>query len=467
MRGTEPSSPMRETKSESASIATRLERIPAGRETWMLVVLLSLGAFFEIYDIFLTAYVSPGLVRSGIFPAAGGVFLGLSPQATFAACTFLGLFVGTMGLSGLADRFGRRSVFTWALLAYTAATILMACQSTARGIYLWRFLAGVGIGVELVTIDAYIAEFVPRRIRTGAFAFNAFVQFLAIPTAAFLAWQLVPRDPLGIAGWRWVTLVSALGAVVVWIIRLRVPESPRWLASRGRMAEAEAIVRGIEERVGGAVSTEPPDIVQQIDAGRVPADRLSVRGRILMLVVFQFFQTIGFYGFGNWLPALLAAKGASFVHSLQYSFLIALAYPLGPLLCMLWANRVEAKWQIVASALGIAVFGLAFSAQSSPAGIVAMGLLVTVCNCSMSFAYHAYQTELFPTEIRAKAVGFCYSWSRLSTVASSYMIAFFLGHFGTPGVFTLIAGSMGVVMAVIGFLGPKTRSLSLESAAHT
>jgi putative MFS transporter len=153
------------------------------------------------------------------------------------------------------------------------------------------------------------------------------------------------------------------------------------------------------------------------------------------------------------------------VHSLQYSFAIALAYPAGPLLCLLFADRFEPKWQIVAAALGVAGFGLLFAAQKGPVEIVVCGILVTFANCAMSYAYHAYQSELFPTRIRARAVGFCYSWSRLSTVFSSFLIAFFLARFGRTGVFVFIASSMAVVAVVIGGLGPRTRGRSLEEIA--
>ncbi len=452
---------MRPSQDPGAAIGARLDRLPMAWPIWRLVLLLSAGAFFEIYDLFLTASLSPGLVRAGIFRPEGAVFWGLSSQATFAAVTFGGLYLGTVAFSAVADRFGRRPIFTFSLLWYTVATTLMALQSTATGIYAWRFVAGVGIGVELVTIDAYLSEFVPKHARTRAFACNAAVQFLGVPAAAFLAWVLVPRTPWGIDGWRWVALISAAGAVVVWAIRARVPESPRWLAEHGRAVEAERIVSGLE----AAVRTGP------MDPG--PAAEPAVRkpephpiGRIIaMLVVFQFFQTIGFYGFGNWLPTLLAARGASVVHSLQYSFAIALAYPAGPLLCLLFADRFEAKWQIVTAALGVAGFGLLFAGQTGATGIVACGIGVTFSNCAMSYAYHAYQTELFPTRIRARAVGFCYSWSRLSTVLSSFMIAFFLGRFGSTGVFVFIASSMIVVALVIGGLGPRTRGRSLEEIA--
>jgi putative MFS transporter len=452
---------MRPSQDPGAAIGARLDRLPMTWPLWRWVLLLSGGAFFEIYDLFLTAYLSPGLVRAGIFRPEGAVFWGLSSQATFAAVTFGGLYVGTVAFSAVADRFGRRPIFTCSLLWYTVATIMMAVQSTAAGIYCWRFVAGVGIGVELVTIDAYLAEFVPKHARTRAFACNAAVQFLGVPAAAFLAWILVPRSPWGIDGWRWVALISAAGALVVWAIRSRVPESPRWLAEHGRTAEADRIVGALEVAAGAApLAVEPATAPQVQDTPPHPFRRV-----IAMLVVFQFFQTIGFYGFGNWLPTLLAARGASIVHSLQYSFAIALAYPVGPLLCLAFADRFEAKWQIVVAALGVAGFGLLFAAQTGGVGIVLCGILVTFSNCAMSYAYHAYQTELFPTRIRARAVGFCYSWSRLSTVFSSFMIAFFLGRFGPTGVFIFIASSMAVVALVIGGLGPRTRGRSLEEIA--
>lgn len=460
--GRYPGPTMRGRPDSGAAIGARLDRLPMGGPIWRWVLLLSAGAFFEIYDLFLTAYLSPGLVRAGIFRPEGTAFWGMSSQAAFAAATFAGLYVGTLAFSAVADRFGRRPIFTLSLLWYAAATVAMAVQSTAGGIYLWRFLAGVGIGVELVTVDAYLSEFVPKRARTRAFACNAAVQFLGVPAAAFLAWLLVPRSPAGIEGWRWVALASALGAVAVWVIRSGVPESPRWLAGHGRAAEADRIVAGLESSLGLAAppATEPEAAAPPLEPA-APASRSY--GRIMaMLIVFQFFQTVGFYGFGNWLPTLLAASGVSIVRSLQYSFAIALAYPAGPVLCLAIADRFEAKWQIVVSALGVAVFGLIFAFQRTAAGIIAMGVLITFANCAMSYSYHTYQTELFPTRIRARAVGFCYSWSRLSTVLSSYLIAFFLARFGSAGVFAFIASSMAVVALVIGGLGPATRGRSLE-----
>jgi putative MFS transporter len=107
-----------------------------------------------------------------------------------------------------------------------------------------------------------------------------------------------------------------------------------------------------------------------------------------------------------------------------------------------------------------------FALQTSAFGLIFCGVMITFCNAWLSFSYHSYQSELFPTNIRARAVGFCYSFSRLSTVFSSLLIGFFLDSFGTPGVLAFIASSMLIVMLTIGWFGPRTRNLALENIAH-
>jgi putative MFS transporter len=164
----------------------------------MLAVLVSLAGISELYDLFQTAYIPTGLVRDRIFRTGSQGFLGQSDQAIFAAATFFGLFLGAIGFSSIADRLGRRMIFVWALLAYSSSTAPLAFQSTALGINLCRLLGlrrllgGIGLGVEFVTIDAYIAEIVPKHMRGRAFALNHFVEFCALPIQDFLAWLLIP-----------------------------------------------------------------------------------------------------------------------------------------------------------------------------------------------------------------------------------------------------------------------------------
>jgi putative MFS transporter len=457
----------------AARIHARLDRLPPTRYIWTLLLMLSLGGAFEFYDLFLMGYIGPGLVRSGLFTAGSATFFGFSGLASFVAATFGGLFVGTLLFSAAADRFGRRAVFTWSLLWYTAASCIMAVQTTTGGVLLWRAITGVGIGVELVTIDTYIAELMPAAVRGRAFAVNQVVQFSAVPVVALVSWLLIPHTPFGVDGWRWVVLTGSASAVLVWFIRRALPESPRWLVARGRIEDAERVTDAIEQRVTRDVG-RPLEAAEVRIALALPADTpprlLQIFSRpyltrTLMLMMFNFAQTIGYYGFASWVPTLLIARGITTTTSLGYSFAIALAAPAGPLLIARVADRMDRKWQITCSALAIALLGLLFARVTGPA-LIAVGILLTCSNNWMSVAFHAYQSELYPTGIRARAVGLVYSCSRISAMFASLTIGFMLARVGVNGVFIFIAAAMALAAVSVALFGPPTSGLALEEAAR-
>ena len=452
-----------------ALIAGRLERLPPTRGFWRRINLLSLGGFFEFYDLFVAAYIQPGLVKAGILTTTTSGLFSNGGFASFVAFFFLGLFVGTALFGFVADRLGRRIIFTGSLLWYAAASLVMAFQHDALHLDIWRFLCGIGIGVELVTIDTYIAELSPPGFRGRAFAYANIIQFLAIPTAALLGWWLVPRTILGLDGWRFVVMAGSVGAVLAWFARARLPESPRWLAQHGRSQEADAIVEAweVEARLEGAELSPPKP--QPVEHGRGSFREIwqaPYRSRTLMLIAFNLFQAAGYYGFSSWVPALLIASGIAVTKSLAYTFVIAIAAPIGPALGLLFTDRIERKWIVSGAALAIAASGLVFTQAHGMAGVIACGVALTLANNILSFAYHGYQPELFPTRVRAQAVGFVYSFSRLSTMFSAFVIAAILKGFGSAGVFVFIAGCMIVVALVIGLFGPKTRDLPLEQISH-
>jgi len=453
-----------------ADLAARLDRLPSSRHVWKLITLISLGGCFEIYDLFLTAYVVPGMAKEGLFTRQSlGAFGFLEPlhvagPGTFVFALFAGLFVGTMAFGWVADAYGRRTIFTYSLIWYSVCTLIMAFQSTGFSIDLWRFIAGIGIGVELVTIDTYVSELIPRQERGRAFAFNQFVIFCAVPVVAFLAWILGPQN------WRWVVVIGSIGALFIWWLRLGLPESPRWLARHGRVQEADAVVAHIEAEVHrehgslpavGALAEPEEGQGSFSEIWQPPYDK-----RAIVLSIFNFFQTFGYYGFAAWVPTLLIAKGINVTHSLEYSFIIAIANPIGPLLGMLVADRMERKWQIVCAAIGIGVFGLLFASQTTAVALIVLGVLITLSNNWLSYSFHGYQAELFPTRIRSRAIGFVYAWSRFSAALSGLAIAFFLTIGGTMAVFSFIAFSMLIVVISIGGFGPRTRGLALEAISN-
>ncbi len=450
----------------AGEISARIDRLPASAAIWRAILLLSFGMFFELYDLLFSGYIAPSLVKSGVLTQSTPGLFGTTGVASFIAALFTGLFIGTIACGFLADRFGRRSIFTVSLIWYTVANVMVALQNDAFGLNLWRFVSGIGLGLEMVTIGAYLSEMAPKHMRGKAFACSQAIGFCSVPVISALAYFLVPTAPFGLAGWRWVVLAGALAAVVIGFLRFALPESPRWLARRGRLDEADAVLRRLEAQVEAESGRPlpPPGPPEPISgAGRFTDLWVSpIRERIILMSVFNVFQTVGFYGFQNWVPTLLVQQGIEITKSLGYTTIIALAAPVGPLIGFFLGERIERKFVIVACAGLILVCGLVFGATRSGLVIVAMGLALQVAANGMSYSFHAYQQELFPTGLRARASGFVYSWSRLSVIFSSFVIADLLKFFGVPGVFLFIAGAMAVVMATIGLYGPRTSGVALE-----
>jgi MFS transporter, putative metabolite:H+ symporter len=452
----------------SATIAARLDRLPLTRTIWRLVTLISIGGAFEFYDIFLAAYIAPGLNAGGVFKGSTLGLFGIGGMGFFIFCSFMGMFLGCMAFGPVADRFGRRSIFVTALLWYSAATAVMAFQTTAAGVDFWRFIASIGVGLEQVTIDTYLPELVPPAHRGKAFAYYQLIAFSVVPVVALLGWLWVPQTIFGLEGWRWVTLVGSGGAVLAWWLRRGLPESPRWLAIHGRMAEADLVVSKLEAAIvkeTGQPLPAPvsrPVIATSGASGLADLFRPTYRSRTLVMSIFNLVQTIGFYGFASWVPTLLIARGIRITTSLQYSFIIALAAPLGPLVGMFVADKVERKWQLVAAGVTIGTFMFLFAHQTLPAILIACGVVVTLANNWMSFAFHNYQAELFPTRIRGRAVGFVYGWSRLSAAFAGLAIGWILKQGGTPAVALFIGAAMTIMVITIGGFGPRTRGRSLE-----
>lgn len=185
-----------------------------------------------------------------------------------------------------------------------------------------------------------------------------------------------------------------------------------------------------------------------------------------MLIAFNFFQAIGYYGFANWIPTLLIGQGITVTKSLLYSFIIAFALPIGPLLAMTVADKIQRKWLIVVPAFAVILFGILFGQMKDPLLLIVLGVLISLAGQIISASYHAYQAELFPTSVRCRANGLVYSASRVGAMMSGFLIAYLLRDFGVVGVFAGITACMLVVVISIGVFGPKTNGLTLEELSH-
>jgi putative MFS transporter len=260
------------------------------------------------------------------------------------------------------------------------------------------------------------------------------------------------------------------GAAAAWLLMRRLKESPRWLESVGRYREAGELMDAIEEEVT-RITNKPLPVPLPLEietAHKLPIRELWVppyRSRTIMLIVFQLMQTIGFYGFANWAPTFLLNSGRNLGQSLNFGFLFALMYPVGPIIGTLTTERFERKYALVMLSLLMAATGMIFAFARGTITIVAIGALLTVFNSWFASIFHAYQTELFPTRARATGVGFTYGFSRISAVLSTLFIARLL-PIGIVFVFAFIASAMVVAALVVAVWGPKTNSVALERISH-
>ena len=458
----------------AAQISARIDRLPAAPALWSWVRRVSFGAFFEIYETALTTVLAPLLVRAGIFHKDRGGLFGLPDLATFGFATFAGLFIGALVFSALADRWGRRPIYTYSLVWYAAATLIMGTQADALWICLWRLVAAVGVGAEIIAVDSYLSEMLPKTMRGRGFAISKALQYTAVPVAGILAAVLAKRTLGGIAGWQIMLMVPSTGAILIWWVRRGLPESPRWLAARGRLAEANAVLEDVETRISRETGRPLPPVNAAVinPSGRIQrgySDLFSpsLWPRTIMLIVVSCSATVAYFGFGNWLPSLLEARGIEVTKSLVYTALIGLSYPITPFVISFFADRSERKWQIIGGALVVVIAGVLFAKQTSAIGWIVCGLAITMGNNVTAYATHTYRSELFPTSLRARGIGIVYSIDRIAAALNSYLIGFILLQGGVSAVIAAITSAEILAMAVVGLFGPRTTGVAVDQVAAT
>jgi putative MFS transporter len=435
--------------------------MPLGRTHVTATAIVGIGAFFDLFDIFLAGVL--GTVLTGRF----GLSELLLPAVL--ASSFLGMFFGSIIFGLLADRVGRRTAFLFNLGVYSMFTLAGALSLNAVMLIMARFIAGLGIGAETPLIDSYLGELLPARHRGRLTAWAYTIGFVGVPAVGILARILVPVAPLGVEGWRWLFVCGSAGGAIVWAVRRRLPESPRWLELHGRRDEADAIVSRMEREAGttpdSPYSPVPGALAAAAKNPAVTPSPGNYRARAAMLCVFQVCQTVGYYGFGTIVPLVLAARGFSVITSLAYTSVTFVGYPVGSMLSIPLVERLDRRWLIAGAAFFMAVLGLALGFSSTAAAILSFGFLYTLVSNIFSNAFHIFQAEIFPTSIRATAAGSTYSLSRLSAAAMPFLLLPVLRQQGPLAMFGVIAVAMPIVILTIAAFAPPTSGRALEEIA--
>ncbi|GEP26528.1 MFS transporter [Cryobacterium levicorallinum] len=440
--------------------ATRTARLDALPFTWehrRLLVGSGLGWALDAMDVGLISFV---LAQLAVQWNTNGMEL-----SWIASAGFVGMAVGAVLGGLLADRIGRRQVFALTLLVYGVATGASALSGSVAVLIAWRFVVGLGLGAELPVASTLVSEFAPPRIRGRIIVLLESFWAIGWTLAAVIGYLVVPSSE---NGWRWALAVGAAPALYAMFVRLRLPESVRFLESRGRFVQAESTVRRFELSAG--VTVPPPALDPADRAGaerKVSAGGFTalwspgLRGRTAALWLVWFCVNFSYYGAFIWLPTVLVASGFSLVRSFAYTLIITVAqlpgYAASAYLIERWGRRSTLAVFLVGSASSAALFGLATNASQ----VIAAGMLLSFFNLGAWGALYAVTPEVYPTRIRATGSGWAAGSGRIAAIVAPLAVPLLRDTGGTGLLFAVFAGFF--VVAALGTIGlPEKRGLALD-----
>ncbi|MGD0635966.1 MAG: MFS transporter [Beijerinckiaceae bacterium] len=445
----------------AAAIAARLERLPLTSYQRGIFLIIATAWFFDSLDLGALTFVLGSIKTDfGLSAAQAGLL---------SSTSFLGMFLGASTAGLLADRFGRKAVFQVSMIFWGLGSIFCGLAPNVELLGLARILLGFGMGMEFPCAQSMLSEIMPAKNR------GRYIAYLeGFWPIGFIASGLLCYAVLSFATWRWVFIIEGLPAIFVLIVRRKVPESPRWLAARGRTGEAERVMDGIEAQVrnrlpaGNALAEPGTSVPAPLNtAGGISAlFGGNLAKRTVMLWSLWFFALLGFYGLTTWLGALLQQKGFPVTKSVFYTVLISLAGIPGFLTSAWLLERIGRKVTLIAMLLGSACAAYFYGTAVTLEEVIVFGLCLQFCQFGMWSVLYAYTPELYPTRIRATGAGCASAVGRLGSLVGPYVIGIVLPVAGQNGVFTLGAGAFVLAAAVVLFLGEETRGRVLEDIAR-
>ncbi len=461
---------------EVAEISARLDRLPRARFHYKLLGINGAAWAFDAFDVGLVTFVAAKLNQSW----------NLSPEQTglLLSAGLFGMLAGAILAGPLADRFGRKAIFQWTMLVFSVFSI--ACAYTPTGhIYLlavFRFLVGVGLGGETPVVTSLLGEFVPAthrgKVQGLLNCFWAVGWLAAAATAFFLIPNLGPESfatrivPDG-EGWRVAFLTGALPALYIFYIRRNLPESPRWLAGRGRCDEAEAIVTSIEADVAKTQTfgpVDPADVERhRKQPGKLPVVTLfqgKYLQRTIVIWTMWFFGMAAYYGLFAWLPSLLARMGHSLDNAFLQIMLMQVFYVPNQVLAAYMIDRFGRKkiliFNLVASAACTLVYGWAIANEMGTGVILSLGCVMAFFVSAILAIAYTYTPEQYPTSIRVTGTSWGAAASRVGSMIMPSLIGFMLARTGIFPIFVLISSLFLVPAVVVALMGIETKGMSLD-----
>jgi MFS transporter, putative metabolite:H+ symporter len=441
----------------SVNAGARLDRLPISSFHYRIFWLVGAGMFFDGYDL----YVAGGVIAS-VIQTKFSTPLQI-PQ--FLSLTFVGMTLGALITGFVGDALGRRFTYQINLLIFGLASIAAAFAPNMGWLIVFRFIQGLGLGAEIVVGYSTLTEFVPPKTRGRWLAFMAFIVVAGFPATAILGYLIIPTW-----GWRPMFIIAGIGSLIVWYLRKRLPESPRWLETKGRTAEAEALLTSIEKEAAMAgklpapAKPAPVALVTASDMLKPPLLQKMIVGSWVLITI----NTL-IFGFVIFLPRFFLGQGLTITNSLAYTLVLSIASLVGCALGAWSSDAIGRRWSIIGASVATIVFGYIyarFNAASDPAMVLGVGfVLIVAIYVQTAILFGVYTPELFPTEIRLTANGICNTLGRAATVASPFVVTALMANYKLPGVVWLMIALVVIQIVVVWAWGVEPAKRGLEDVA--
>jgi putative MFS transporter len=448
----------------TVTLAARFERLPLTRYQKKLAAILATCFAIDAIDLsimsFLLAPISKdlGLTTSAAGLAASGCFAGMGIGATIA------------GLVG--DRFGRRRVLVSSMLLWGVATLFTAFAWNLESLVAFRFVTGLGLGAELPVAFALLAEFMPAARRARITSWMQMTS--SVGHVVFNVLSLAAVALAGIAlGWRAMFVVMFLFALFAMYVRRHLPESPRWYESRGMTARAEEAMQEIERQVEAAHGKPLPEPVRDAEVVARPSRHSPLRElitagyirRTMLAWALWLVVMLAYYGINTWVGKLLVDRGMSISKSILVGVLISFAGVPAAWLVGQTMDRVGRRAVLISSLALVAAAAFTYGHASSFGMVVLAGAAMQFALVSVATSLYAYTPELFPTRVRATAMGTASTAGRISAIAGPLAVPPIVLAWGYTGTFIVFAAcfTFGAIMVLI--FGPETKGRILEEVS--
>ncbi|MGI5459794.1 MFS transporter [Streptomyces sp. CA-249302] len=439
----------------TANAGNRLDDAPLSRFHKKLALYSSGGPFIDGYVL--------SVIGVAMVQISDQQNLSDSAQGLIGASALIGIFLGAFVGGRLTDRFGRQLLYTIDLIAIIACSVAQFWADDPVWLFVLRLLIGVAVGADYPIATSLLAEFTPRRYR-GPLLGGLVVMWFVGAAAAYIVGEILLRT--GDDGWRWMLASAALPATIIVLLRHGTPESPRWLANKGRTEEAEAVLKKV---YGSDVTiADLPDEAEERENVDIKAIlRSGYGGRMLYITVFwtcSIIPLFAIYAFGPKILDALQLKGG--LANIGEA-MITVMFLIGCVVALLFVNRMGRRPLVIHSFVwsGLALLLLGIFPDAPSGVIMTLFALYAIIIGGTQILQWVYPNELFPTEVRGSAVGLASSASRIGAAVGTYLVPMALTGWGVGGTM-LAAAAINAVGAVVSvFWAPETRGLALHEAA--